>query len=82
MEGNLPTNLPGRYILSVKRTMRETIPPDWLDQTLAIPGICLVGERELPTVTIDASADALAELTRLLGEYLNIEPFIPHRPLS
>lgn len=80
-EVDLPTkDLSIIYFLSVKRGMRTVVPSNWLEQALAIPGIVLVSDQKLPTVTVDATADAIAELSHLLGKYLHIEPMITHRP--
>lgn len=67
------------YVVAVRRDQRDSIPGDWLEQLGATKGISVVGSSH-GRAQITASKASLAKVREELGEYLHIEPVIPHYP--
>ena len=67
-----------RYVVALDRNMKATAPADWRETIAAIPGVIIVGDPTLPTLTIVASDDALAHIKQSLGSYVYIDPAIDH----
>jgi hypothetical protein len=69
-----------RYVIAAKRDMRTAAPADWQKQIENVPGLSIVGDSSLQTVTVEATDAAIAYLKQQWGDYLYIEPAIDHRP--
>ncbi len=72
---------PVRYVIAVKRDMRDRTPADWADRLRGIAGLRLLGDAGGNRVQVEADEQAIAEAKGLLSPYCHIEPLILHKPL-
>lgn len=70
-----------RYVVAVKRKMRNRVPSDWMDQLQMIDGLSLVSEPRSYRVLVEANPEAVELAQAMLGDYCHIEPLIWHEPL-
>ncbi len=68
----------GTYLISLKREARKTAPPDWTPLVRAFPGVRLVGAESAPVLRLEATSEALEQIHRQVGPFLNIETVIQH----
>ena len=68
------------YVIAVKRTERGSVPSDWPDSLSDIDGLSVIGAMNPMRVTVEATPLAIDRVQTLYGEYVTIEPIIPHYP--
>lgn len=67
------------YVVAVRRSQRDSVPADWLDRLGAAEGVSVVGSSH-GRAQIVADQASVQKVREELGEYLHIEPVIPHYP--
>lgn len=63
-----------RWVIAIKREMKGAAPSELLEEITQLQDICLIGEIMFARMTIECSKQAIEEITREYGEFLNIEP--------
>ena len=71
-----------RYVIAVKRAMRDQAPSDWVDRLQEIEGLRLVAEAQANRVLVEAHPNAIEAACTLLGDYCHVEPLIDHTPME
>jgi hypothetical protein len=71
-----------RYVIAVKRQMRDQVPADWVERLRGIEGLSLVSEPRYNRVLVEAIPEAIEAVQAELGDYSYIEPLITHKPLK
>jgi hypothetical protein len=71
-----------RYVIAVKRQMRDQVPADWIERLREIEGLSLVSEPRHNRVMVEAVPEAMKVVQAELGDYSYIEPLITHKPLK
>ena len=71
--------MPETYVVAVRRDQRDAVPDDWVDRLGATEGISVVGS-SYGRAQIVATKASLVKVREELGEFLHIEPVIPHYP--
>jgi hypothetical protein len=67
------------YLIALKRETRGQAPADWARRVRDVPGVRLLGDDKAPVLRVEASPEAVEEIRRHVGPYLNIEPVIAHQ---
>jgi hypothetical protein len=68
-----------RYVVAVRREARDRVPEDWQARVQATEGVAVEGAANPQRLQIRATGAAIAEVRRVFGEFLHIEPLISHR---
>ncbi len=71
-----------KLIISVRRSHRDEAPKDWIDQIQALEGIAVNESSLFGRIVVEVHNNAEEALRIKFGEYLHIEPFIEHKPMS
>lgn len=65
-------------VISVRRSHREQISADWMEQVLHTEGVTTISGPLFGRITVDATPEARSRLERDLGDRLIIEPILRH----
>ena len=71
---------PDRYVIAVKRNMRDQAPHDWVNQLEKVDGLKLVSKAKSNRVMVEANPKAIEVARTILSDYCYIEPLILHKP--
>jgi hypothetical protein len=66
------------FVVAPKAAMRDQVPANWRQQLAQTPGVKLVGS-SFDRLQLQATDEVAQDLTKKLGDYLNIEEAAPRR---
>lgn len=66
-------------VISVRRSHREEISADWMEQVLHTEGVTALSGPMFGRITVDATPEARNRLEHDMGDRLIIEPILRHQ---
>lgn len=62
-----------RFVVSVRRNSRTSVPQDWLNTITSLSGVKLIGSSDFSAV-IESNQNKVDDIMNQLGEWILVEP--------